>query len=159
MRAPSYTIRMLTKEFGVTTRTIRFYEAEGLLQPQRQGTLRVYSARDRARLSLILRGKRVGFSLAQIREMIALFDLKDAPAPQLTRALELFEARIATLERQRADIDAALSDLAEGRAQIELSLARRGHTLQPSDDRVRLTGFSLPPGDAPRPFPISEEPV
>src|SRR5580698_3412386 len=70
----TYTIRQLTKEFNVTARTLRFYEDEGLIAPERRGQTRIYSSRDRARIILILRGRRVGFSLAEIREILDLYD-------------------------------------------------------------------------------------
>jgi len=106
-----FTISDLSSEFDVTTRTLRFYEARGLLEPNRRGQTRLYSRRDRARLKLILQGKRVGFSLNEIKEMLDLYDLKDGQTTQLQVSLEKFKDRIADLERQRNDIEEAISDL------------------------------------------------
>jgi DNA-binding transcriptional MerR regulator len=108
-----FTITDLSNEFGITARALRFYEDEGLINPERRGTQRIYSARDRARLAWILRGKRVGFSLAEIREMIDLYDIGDGRQVQRQVTLERCRARIRTLEQQKHDIDAALAELNE----------------------------------------------
>lgn len=108
-----FTISDLSCEFGVTARALRFYEDEGLIAPERRGLQRIYSARDRARLAWILRGKRVGFSLAEIREMIDLYDIGDGRQVQRQVTLERCRDRIATLDRQKHDIDAAIAELQE----------------------------------------------
>jgi DNA-binding transcriptional MerR regulator len=107
----TYTITDLAHEFKVTARAIRFYEDKGLLHPSRQGMMRVYTKRDRARLLLILRGKRLGFSLAEIREMIDLYDLGDGRIEQLTLTLKRSRERLAALETQRHDIEEAITQL------------------------------------------------
>ena len=106
-----HSITDLCAEFGVTPRALRFYEDEGLIAPERRGTTRVYSHRDRARLAWILRGKRVGFSLAEIREMIDLYDLGDGRRVQRAVTAERCRVRIQALEAQKRDIDAALTEL------------------------------------------------
>lgn len=108
-----HSITDLCAEFGVTPRALRFYEDEGLIAPERRGTARIYSHRDRARLAWILRGKRVGFSLAEIREMIDLYDLGDGRRVQRAVTLERCRRRIAALEAQRRDIDAAIAELTD----------------------------------------------
>lgn len=143
----TYTISELAEEFGVTPRTIRFYEAESLISPQRHGQSRIYTPRDRVRLALILRGKRVGFSLAEIKEMLDLYDVQDGQATQLSYTLKKFDERINALERQRADIEQAVEELRAGRAKIELMLGGVGSNHVPSDESgMRLIGYGLTPG-------------
>jgi DNA-binding transcriptional MerR regulator len=106
-----YTIGDLSREFDVTPRTIRFYEDEGLLSPARHGRNRVYGPRERIRLKLILRGKRLGFSLGDIREMINLYDLPRGEARQLLHVCSMIRDRRANLEQQRKDIENILHEL------------------------------------------------
>jgi DNA-binding transcriptional MerR regulator len=107
----TFTISELAREFGVTTRTIRFYEDQGLLSPTREGINRVFSPRDRVRLKLALRGKRLGFSLAEIRELFELYDVSRDEHKQLEEFLSRLERRRAQLEQQREDIEVMLREI------------------------------------------------
>lgn len=115
----SYSIGDLAKEYGVTPRALRFYEDKDLLHPARDGMNRIYSSRDRARLQLILRAKRVGFALAEAREMLDLYDLRDNQSSQLKLSQVKFQERIKTLEAQRIDLEGAMDELVRGLAWIE----------------------------------------
>lgn len=106
-----FSIGDLAKEFDCTLRTLRFYEDKGLLNPKRDGLNRVYNRRDRARLKLVLMGKRVGFSLSEIRDMLDLYDLRDGQVTQLRVALSRFSEQISVLEDQRKDIEQAIEEL------------------------------------------------
>jgi len=109
--AETYGIAELAREFGVTARTIRHYEDEGLIAPSRDGQRRVYRPRDRTRLRLILRGRRLGFTLAEVREIVDLYDAAPGEAGQLELLLAKIGGRRSELEAKRADIEAALADL------------------------------------------------
>ena len=122
-RERAWSIRELCREFEVTPRALRFYEDKGLLAPERRGTTRVYSGRDRARLQLILRGKRTGFSLSEIADLLALYDRQDGGAVQMAASLGKFRERIEDLRRQREDIAKAINELETGCAWIEERLA------------------------------------
>jgi len=135
-----YSIRELTKELGVTARTLRHYETEGLIAPARRGQQRLYSSRDRARITLILRGRRVGFTLAEIGEILDLYDAGDGGSSQLAHARRKFAERIETLERQKADVEESLAELRLGLAMIENKLAE-GEPRPP----LRLTGYGVIP--------------
>ncbi|RYE01891.1 MAG: MerR family DNA-binding transcriptional regulator [Sphingomonadales bacterium] len=107
----AFSISDLCAEFNVTPRALRFYEDEGLIGPERRGTQRIYSHRDRARLAWILRGKRVGFSLGEIKEMIDLYDVGDGRSTQKAVTLARCEDRIRLLEEQKRDIDEHIAEL------------------------------------------------
>ena len=121
-----FTIRDLTREFGVTARTLRFYEEKELIAPKRAGQERLYSRRDRARLKYVLMGKCVGFSLEEIRAMLDLYDLGDGQVTQLKVAHERFLEQIERLTRQRGEIDRALAELERARATVAEMLSARG---------------------------------
>jgi DNA-binding transcriptional MerR regulator len=108
--AKSYTIGDLAREFNVTLRTLRFYEDRGLLSPRRDGTARIYDARDRDRLSVILKGKQLGFTLTEIRAMLAEDRVTDGAA-NLPLSLDQIEDQIGHLEQQKAEIEEALAEL------------------------------------------------
>ena len=122
----TYKIAELAREFGVTTRTIRHYEDEGLLSPGRNGTTRVFSARDRVRLKLALRGKRLGFSLQEIKELFDLYDLARDERQQLEAFLDKLEHRKALLEQQREDIEVLLKEVEFFAVQCKRALAQHG---------------------------------
>jgi DNA-binding transcriptional MerR regulator len=105
------TIRQMCDAYEVTPRTLRFYEAKELLTPVRDGTRRLFTRRDRARLTLILRGKRFGFSLEDIRQTLDLYDRDGSDSAQRQRACELARERLAVMEAQRAELDVAIADL------------------------------------------------
>lgn len=111
MTSPNWTIREIADEFGVTTRTIRHYEDIGLISPERQGTARIFHRRDRTRLALILRGKRLGFPLDEIATIINLYDAPRGRRSQLEYVLSQIDERREDLEQRRRDIDDALSEL------------------------------------------------
>ena len=122
-----FSISELAREFDVTPRAIRFYEDQGLLAPRRDGQRRIYTPRDRTRLKLTLRGKRLGLTLAEIRELIDMYEPGRDERPQLERFREVLEAHRKSLLQQRADIEAQLSEIAtfEKRVQKQLRRGRR----------------------------------
>jgi DNA-binding transcriptional MerR regulator len=107
-----FSIGELAREFDVTPRAIRFYEAEGLLAPRRDGQRRIYTTRDRTRLKLTLRGKRLGLTLSEIRDLIDMYEPGRDERPQLERFLAVLQRHKAALEQQREDIDAQLAEIA-----------------------------------------------
>ncbi|SFV39093.1 MerR family transcriptional regulator [Hyphomicrobium facile] len=121
---PSYTISALAKEFGITTRTIRFYESRGLISPERIGTARRYSKRDRARLILILRGRNLGFTVEDVSDYLSLYDSDPGQLAQTRHLLDKVKAAIAEIETKRHDIERSLADLAEIRARCEAHLKK-----------------------------------
>lgn len=140
-QAQTFHISDLAREFGITPRTIRFWEDQGLLFPQREGQTRVFSRRDRTRLKLALRGKRLGLSLAEIKEMIEMYDTARDESSQLLKFLDLLAERRAAFERQREDIAAVLDEIAGFEAQCRELLAREAAAggAAPIFDAARLT--------------------
>jgi len=119
------TIREMCDAFDVTPRTLRFYESKELLFPTRIGQKRLFTRRDRARLKLILRGKRFGFSLEEIRQLLDLYEIDDQQVTQLTKTYEIAKERLVDMEARRAELDEAISDLQkqiEWGAQLIVSL-------------------------------------
>ena len=113
MSSKTYSISELSKEFDVTTRAIRLYEESGLLAPERDGSKRIYQDRDKVRLQLIMRGKRIGFTLAQVKEMFDLYDSKpvEGEKKQIIYLLELMEQRLEVLRLQREELELAVVDI------------------------------------------------
>ena len=118
----TYSIRHLCREFGATARALRFYEDKGLLTPARKGQTRVYDARDRARLKLILRGRRIGFTLQEIQEMLDLYDRKDHNVHQMAVALRRHRAQVEALKQQLEDIEGAIQTAEDACAWMESKL-------------------------------------
>jgi DNA-binding transcriptional MerR regulator len=119
----TYSISELAVEFGVTTRTIRFYEEKGLVNPKREGTRRIYSPSDRTKLRLILRGKRLGLSLDESAEIILMYGSPGSNRKQLEKLIATFHGKRAELKRQQSDLDAMLKELAEAEDKCRLALA------------------------------------
>lgn len=117
----TFKISELAKEFSITTRSIRFYEDMGLIQPERKGTVRIYHRRDRVRLKLILRGKRLGFSLAEIGELFELYDAHQGET-QLIKMLNIIDDKKAVLQRQLDDIGVVMGELEAARERCEHAL-------------------------------------
>jgi DNA-binding transcriptional MerR regulator len=125
---PTWTITELADEFGVTLRTVRHYEDVGLISPERRGTGRLFHTRDRIRLQLILRGKRLGFSLPEIRTIVNMYDEQPGEAGQLRYLIEQIDVRRAELEQMRRDIDETMAELdrVEARCREDLRAAGSG---------------------------------
>ncbi len=121
-----FSIGELAKEFDVTPRAIRFYEAEGLLSPRREGQRRIYTPRDRTRLKLTLRGKRLGLTLAEIRELIDMYEPGRDERPQLERFRDVLEMHRRSLLQQRADIEAQLAEIRTFGKRVSQQLKKRG---------------------------------
>ncbi|MBA3998520.1 MAG: MerR family transcriptional regulator [Candidatus Accumulibacter sp.] len=121
----TFSISDLAREFGITPRTIRFYEDQGLLAPRREGLTRVFTRRDRTRLKLALRGKRLGFSLAEIRYLIEMYDTARDKNTQLTEFLNGLSQRKAALQQQREDIEAVLQEVSAFEQQCRDLLSAR----------------------------------
>lgn len=148
----TFTIRQLCTEFKATPRALRFYEDKGLLTPARDGMNRVYSYKDRARLILILRGKRVGLSLQEIREIFELYGEEDEVMAQNAHSLKKFKEKILVLEQQREDIDGAIAELHEACSRLERHLSDKRPDLLPKAAdydqmmRARVDGHAEPVG-------------
>ena len=120
-----FSISDLAREFAITPRTIRFWEDQGILAPQREGNKRVFTRRDRARLKMALRGKRLGLSLAEIKDLIGMYASTEDETPQLVECLRIMEKRRAALEQQREDIEAMLAEIGQFETLCRQELARR----------------------------------
>jgi DNA-binding transcriptional MerR regulator len=121
-----FAIADLAREFGISTRAIRFYEAKGLLKPERVGSTRVFRRRDRARLILILRGKRLGFSLRDISEYLSLYDADRTQRTQVSKLVEMVDQRMLLLEQQLHDLETTIGELREIRKLAAERLAQTG---------------------------------
>lgn len=121
-----YSVTELARDLGITPRTVRFYEDQGLISPQRAGNTRVYSHRDRARMILILRGKRLGFSLKDIKEFLDLYVVDTTKTEQMRVLLKKVKSRIALLEEQRQALELSLTKLREVERQATEALAQKG---------------------------------
>ena len=125
MPTDTLTIREMCETYDVTPRTLRFYESKELLFPIRDGQKRLFTKRDRARLKLILRGKRFGFSLEEIRQLLELYYLGDQQATQLSRTLDVAGERLSDMERQRSELDIAIEELRAQMGMVEDMLTER----------------------------------
>jgi len=124
----------LAKQFGITLRTLRFYEDKGLISPKRDGAMRLYTRRDKARLKLILLGRKVGFSLREVKQMLDLYEPSGSNTRQLRVALEKSEKQLVRLEKQRALIDDAINELTGAMEIVRADLAKRtGENLRQSN--------------------------
>jgi len=121
----TFAISDLAREFGITPRTIRFWEDQGILAPEREGNKRVFTRGDRARLKMALRGKRLGLSLAEIKDLIGMYSSTEDETPQLVECLRVMEKRRAALEQQREDIAAMLTEITQFEQLCQEELVRR----------------------------------
>lgn len=121
-----YTVPELASELGITPRAIRFYETKGLLSPQRAGNTRIYTKKDRARLVLILRGKRLGFTLADIREFLDLYEVDTSQISQIQLLVNKVRSRITDLEEQRRELNVVLGELGDIEQQCVDALKEKG---------------------------------
>jgi DNA-binding transcriptional MerR regulator len=124
--ATTFAISDLAREFGITPRTIRFWEDQGILAPERDGSKRVFTRRDRARLKMALRGKRLGLSLAEIKDLIGMYSNTEDETPQLLECLRVMSKRREALELQREDIEAMLAEIKQFESMCQEELGRRG---------------------------------
>jgi DNA-binding transcriptional MerR regulator len=131
----NFTITELAREFGITTRAMRFYEDQGLISPRRIGTRRVYSTRDRVRLMLVLRGKRLGFSLKELADILDMYDAEPGEEGQLRYMLDRLKEQREVLEKQRDDIDLTLAELEVIESQCRQQLNAMLSSDQASGDR------------------------
>jgi len=137
---PTYSISDLAQEFALTPRAIRFYEDEGLLAPRRRGQARIYGERERTRIKLILRGKRLGLALSEIRELFDIYATTGNERPQLVKFLQMLADRRAMLDQQREDIEAVLGEIAVLERDCRRRLKQRP---------LAIAGPALPAGDGP----------
>lgn len=126
--AITFAISDLAREFGITPRTIRFWEDQGILAPEREGNKRIFTRRDRARLKMALRGKRLGLSLAEIKDLIGMYASTEDETPQLIECLRIMEKHRAALARQREDIEAMLAEIGQFEVLCHNELSRRSET-------------------------------
>lgn len=131
---PIYSIRDLCDAFDVTPRALRFYEDQGLISPRRDGQRRLYCGRDKARLTLIIRGKRFGFSLAEVRELLDLYDLGDGQRTQLKATLDKAGEKLEMLRGRQADITAAIEELVDHMELVRTMIADRDPGADPKDE-------------------------
>lgn len=151
-RAGTLTITELAQEFDITPRAIRFYEAMGLLQPTRAGRNRVYSQRDRTRLKLTLRGKRLGLSLLEVRELVDMYESPSDTVPQLQAFLAVLAEHRAQLEQQREDLEITLAEIGQHEARCRQLLAADGARSRPARGKAAARA----PAD-PQPEPHMED--
>ena len=128
MTDETMTIRQMCDAFGVTPRTLRFYESKELLAPRREGQKRLYTRRDRARMTLIAQGRRFGFALEDIRQLLDLYDLGDGQRTQVARTIAKARERLAAMEAQRAELDSAIGELRDRIATAEALSAGKNTT-------------------------------